>query len=271
MKYAIIGYPVEHSLSPVMHQAGYKEVELKAEYHRIPVQSADLCQRIQYLKDNHYAGWNVTYPLKEDIIPYLDQISPEAERIGAVNTVKVVDSLLIGQNTDGEGFVQSIRTKGYSLQGKRVVILGAGGAAKAIAVAMVQHECEMLILNRDVNKAKRLARKVLSLGGKATGVLLEKGDWLHEVDLLIQTTPIGMNGESYPFDLAGINSSAWVVDLIYHPAVTPFLEDAESQGCQTMNGLEMLLYQGVLAWEFWLNIEAPVSVMRKALRQRSMG
>jgi shikimate dehydrogenase len=209
--------------------------------------------------------------LKEDIIPYLDQITPQAERIGAVNTVKVVDSILIGHNTDGEGFVQSLCTKGYSLNGKRVVILGAGGAAKAIAVTMVQQKCEILILNRNMDKAEHLAQNVVSLGGKAAGALLQKGHWLHEVDLLIQTTPIGMNGESYPFDLDGINSSAWVVDLIYHPAVTPFLEDAESQGCQTINGLEMLLYQGVLAWNFWLNIEAPVSVMRRALRQRSMG
>lgn len=265
MKYAIIGDPVTHSLSPAMHNAGFKAVGLDAQYHRIPVKMSELKEGLQFLKDNNYNGWNVTYPLKEAIIPFLDHVSSAALAIGAVNTVKAVDGLLYGHNTDGEGFLQSLLTKGHSLKGKNIVILGAGGAAKAIAVTLAAHQAVLTILNRNESKAKVLAEKIRELGGKASWGELNSDKWLQEVDVLIQTTPIGMKGEKFPFSLEGIALSSLVVDLIYHPARTPFLEEAELRGCATMNGLEMLLYQGVLAWEYWLNSEAPISVMHRAL------
>jgi len=269
MKFAIIGYPVEHSLSPEMHEAGFKALGLEAQYHRLPVQPANLAESIGYLQENHYSGWNVTYPLKEEILPFLDEVTPEALHIGAVNTVKAVDGLLVGHNTDGGGFIQSLVTKGFALPGKKAVILGAGGAAKAIAVALAEQKTEVLILNRRPEKAGQLAGHICGLGGKASSGVLEAGSWLQNADLLIQTTPVGMSGEDYVLDLKGINPAAWVVDLIYHPAETSFLADAARQGCQTMNGLDMLLYQGVLAWKFWLNLEAPVAAMRRALLLRS--
>jgi shikimate dehydrogenase len=265
MKYAIIGYPVKHSLSPLMHEAGFKALGLPAVYHRIPVTLSGLQEGLRYLRENGYAGWNVTYPLKEGIIPYLEILSPEASAIGAVNTVKLVDDSLHGHNTDGEGFCSSLSVQGFVWHQKKAAILGAGGAAKSIAVALAQRGVDLIILNRSEMKAQKLAAQVSALGGKAGWGSLAEGEWLQELDLLIQTTPVGMQGESFPLQLRGIRSSTWVIDLIYQPAVTPFLSQAAAYGCPTLNGLPMLLYQGVLAWKFWLGLEAPLEVMRRAL------
>ncbi|MCM1566951.1 MAG: shikimate dehydrogenase [Dehalobacter sp.] len=268
MKYAIIGYPVEHSLSPKMHEAGFKAAGLPATYDRITVQPTQLAESIGYLKNNGYDGWNVTYPLKEKIIPYMDVLTPEAQNIGAVNTVKVQNGRLYGHNTDGGGFIQSLLSKGFVFEGKEVVILGAGGAAKAIAAALASLQVKMLILNRSEEKAVTLAGQVNRLGGNAVSGILAPGCWLKAVDLLIQTTSIGMKDEAYTIDLQGLNPSAWAVDLIYHPAVTDFMAQADACGCRSMNGLDMLLYQGVLAWEFWLERKAPLDIMRKALQEK---
>lgn len=268
MKYAIIGYPVDHSLSPEMHEAGFKAAGVDAIYERISVRPSELAAGIHYLKDNHYDGWNVTYPLKEKIIPYLDQMTPEARNIGAVNTVKIENGLLYGHNTDGDGFIQALLSKGFVFENKKVVMLGAGGAAKAIAVSLARYNVKLLILNRTQDKAEVLAEQVNALGGEASGDILAPGAWLESVDLLIQTTSVGMIGEPYLIKLDGITPSAWVVDLIYYPAVTNILSEAAARGCQTFNGLDMLLFQGALAWEFWLGIKAPIDSMRKALIKR---
>ncbi|MGI5901938.1 MAG: shikimate dehydrogenase [Desulfitobacteriia bacterium] len=264
-KYAVIGFPIHHSLSPLMHEAGFKFLGLEGEYHRIPVTIDKLEESLDYLKSNHYAGWNVTFPLKEKIMPLLDYITPEALACGAVNTVKVVQGNLYGYNTDGEGFVQFLQEKGFDFSKKQVVILGAGGSAKAIAVALAKTKVKTLILNRTEEKAEKLARQIRNLGAEASWGSFKRGEWLYHVDLLIQTTSLGMSGEQYPLDLQGLNSRAWVVDLIYKPMVTPFLNQAAAYGCQTFNGLGMLLHQGALAWKIWLGIEAPLSAMREAL------
>ncbi len=266
MKYTIIGYPVEHSLSPIMHEAGFRELGIDAQYHRTPLQPTELAKGLAFLLETGYSGMNVTYPLKEAIIPFLDEVSSQASAIGAVNTVKVVDGLLQGYNTDGDGFVQALRGQGYDFNGRNVVILGAGGSARSIAASLAHLPLkEVLILNRTVNKARTLVELVQTLGGQATWGSFLPGEWLKKVDLLIQTTSIGMKGEPYPLSLQGIKPSAWVIDLIYHPPLTKFLAEAELSGCRTMNGLDMLLYQGALAWKIWFDREAPVAQMRKAL------
>lgn len=266
MKYGIIGYPVENSLSPVMHEAGFKELGIDAQYNRIPLLATELAEGIASLLEAGYAGINVTYPLKEAVLPFLDEVSPAASAIGAVNTVKVVGGVLQGYNTDGDGFVQALREQGYDFQGRNVVILGAGGSAKSIAASLASLPVkEVLILNRTEEKARTLVELVQTLGGQASWGSFLSGDWLKQVDLLIQTTSIGMKGESYPLSLQGLKASAWVIDLIYHPPLTKFLAEAESLDCCTMNGLDMLLYQGALAWKIWFNREAPVLQMRKAI------
>ncbi|KUO58787.1 MAG: shikimate dehydrogenase [Gracilibacter sp. BRH_c7a] len=266
MKYGIIGYPVEHSLSPVMHEAGFRELGIDAQYHRIPLHPTELAEGLAFLLELGYSGINVTYPLKEAVLPFLDKVNPQASEIGAVNTIKVVDGGLQGYNTDGDGFVQALKEQGYDFTGRKVVILGAGGSAKSIAASLAHLPIkEILILNRTEEKARILVELVHSLGGQASGEAFISGDWLKKVDLLIQTTSVGMRGESYPLSLQGINPSAWVIDLIYHPPLTKFLAEAESLGCRTMNGLDMLIWQGALAWKIWLDREAPVAQMRRAL------
>lgn len=265
LKYAIIGYPVAHSLSPEMHEAGFKTAGIDATYERITIHPLELTAGISDLKANHFNGFNVTYPLKEKIIPFLDGLTSEAQAIGAVNTVKIENGLLYGHNTDGQGFVEALRRQDFDFNSKKVVILGAGGAAKAIAVSLACLNVYLLILNRTSEKAAALAEQVNLLGGKASGDILAPGTWLESVDLLVQTTSVGMKSEPYLFDLQGINPAAWAVDLIYNPAVTSLLSNAALHGCRTFNGLDMLLFQGVLAWDFWFGVKAPVDSMRKAL------
>lgn len=263
--FAVIGYPIEHSYSPVMHNAGYRALRMDAEYLRFLVHPEQLNQAVQGLHALGFSGWNVTLPHKERIIPLLDHLTPEAQRAGAVNTVKILDGQRIGHNTDGLGFVRSLEHEISSLAGKKVVLLGAGGAAKGIALALAERGMQIHILNRTCEKADALAQMIQCWGGKATVGTFSPGEWLNDVELLVQTTSLGLHGEPFPFSLQGISKEALVVDILFNPWETPFLREAKNQGCRTMNGINMLLYQGALAWEFWLGSQAPVEAMRQAL------
>lgn len=264
--FAVIGDPIEHSLSPLMHNAGYRALGLAAEFQRFRVESDRLAEAVKGLSALGFAGWNVTLPHKEKIVPLLDSLTPEAERAGAVNVVKIEEGRLIGHNTDGLGFVLSVKEILKDLKGKKAVILGAGGAAKGIALALAGQDVQIHILNRTLDKAQLLAEQVRQGGGVAKAGALAPGDWLKDVDLLVQTTSLGLQGESYSFSLEGISREALVVDIIFNPWETAFLQDARKQGCPTRNGLDMLLYQGAYAWEFWLGGQAPVEVMERALK-----
>ena len=272
--FAVIGDPIEHSLSPVMHRAAFKAKGIEAEYQRFRVSPDNLGAAVSGLTALGFAGWNVTIPHKEKIIPFLHELTPEAKRAGAVNTVKVDSGRLIGHNTDGQGFVRSIETelvgtdsRGW-FNGKNAVILGAGGAAKGIAFALADKGMNLHILNRTEEKAHELAGLVRAQGGEATGGELLPGKWLGQADLVIQTTSVGLKGEKFLFSLAEINPEALVVDIIFRPQETAFLREAKAKGCHTLNGLGMLLHQGVLAWEFWLGERAPLAEMWDALRNR---
>lgn len=266
--FAVIGDPIGHSLSPVMHRAAFKAKGIQAEYQRFRVSPENLGEAVAGLAALGFDGWNVTLPHKEKIIPYLHELTPEAEKAGAVNTVKVDHGKLTGHNTDGLGFVRSIEAEmpgGY--HGKYAVILGAGGAAKGITFALADRGMRLHVLNRTAGKAEELAGLVRARGGEASWAELVPGAWLGQVDLIIQTTSVGLKGEKYLFSLAGINPQALAVDIIFRPAETLFLREAKSQGCRTLNGLGMLLHQGVLAWEYWLGEKAPVKEMEAALTQ----
>ncbi|MDP4161222.1 MAG: shikimate dehydrogenase [Bacillota bacterium] len=266
--YAVIGDPIEHSLSPWMHNAGYSASGVDAEYHRFCVKPSQLAEAVEGLCALGYSGWNVTIPHKEHIIPLLDILTPEARRAGAVNTVKIQEGKRIGHNTDGAGFVRSVEGDLQGFKGKNAVLLGAGGASKGIALALAERGMKVHILNRTLEKAEELVQAVERAGGTATSGEFASGDWLTEVDLLVQTTSVGLHDEPYPFSLEGISSGTLVVDIIVTPRETAFLKDAKKQGCRTQDGLDMLLYQGVLAWEFWLGGQAPVEEMRQALKKQ---
>ncbi|MDQ7095757.1 shikimate dehydrogenase [Desulfosporosinus sp. PR] len=266
--YAVIGDPIEHSYSPGMHNAGYDSLGIDAVYHRFQVRSDRLAEAVEGLCALGFAGWNVTLPHKESIIAHLDVLTPQALRAGAVNTVKIHEGKKIGHNTDGDGFIRSIEGDLQSMAGKKAVLLGAGGAAKGIALALAERGMQIHILNRTPEKAMELAHIVRELGEKGSWGSFEPGPWLKDVDLLVQTTSLSLHEGPFPFTLAGISRQALVVDIIVKARETAFLEEARKQGCRTFGGMDMLLYQGALAWEFWLGGQAPIEAMRKGLKDQ---
>ena len=266
--YAVIGDPIEHSLSPWMHKAGYEALGIDAEYQRFHVEPSHLAEAVEGLCALGFSGWNVTLPHKEKIIPLLDTLTPEARRAGAVNTVKIHEGQRIGHNTDGVGFIRSVEGNLNGFKGKKAVLLGAGGASKGIALALAAQGMQVHILNRTPEKATVLVEWIKQWGGTATSGEFAPGDWMEDADLLVQTTSVGLHGEPFPFSVQGISDRALVVDIIFNPRDTVFLKDAKKQGCRTLNGLGMLLYQGAYAWEFWLGGQAPVEVMRQALKEQ---
>ncbi|AGA69884.1 shikimate dehydrogenase [Desulfitobacterium dichloroeliminans LMG P-21439] len=266
--FAVIGDPIAHSLSPIMHQAGYKTAGYVADYQKFQVIPEALGEAVQGLRALGFTGWNVTVPHKEAILPYLDELTVEAQRAGAVNTVKVKQGRLVGHNTDGSGLVRSLEDYLELSEAKKIVILGAGGAAKGIAMALAPFNVDLLILNRTPERAKELAQKVREYGGQASQAAWGPGEWIAQADCLIQTTSIGLKNESYPFSLEGIRPGSVVVDIIFNPWETPFLKSAKTLDCRVLNGIDMLLYQGVNAWEFWFEDRAPVEAMKMALYQQ---
>ncbi len=266
--YAVIGDPIQHSLSPGMHNAGYRSLGVDAEYSRFQVEARRLAGAVEGLRALGFSGWNVTLPHKESIIPLLDTLTPQAKRAGAVNTVKIHERQLIGHNTDGDGFVRSVEEDLKGFKGKKAVLLGAGGASKGIALALAEQGMQLHILNRTPEKAMELVQVIQHEGGRATSGTFAPGDWLEDADLLVQTTSVGLYNEPFPFSLAGISKQALVVDIIFNPIETIFLQEAKKLGCRTQNGIGMLLYQGALAWEFWLGGKAPVAEMRQALKNQ---
>jgi shikimate dehydrogenase len=220
----------------------------------------------------NFGGANVTIPHKEAAFAALNELSPEALHIGAVNTIVPRGKILVGHNTDGEGFVASLREEaGEEPAGKRVGLIGAGGGAKAVAYALgVAEAAELAIFSRSQDRARSLASRLRRLFGNcevlALGLQDIEPDRLRRMDILINTTPVGMKpSDSALFDYAMLPESVLVCDLIYRPSETPLLASARSRGCRVLNGTGMLLYQGAQAFELWTGEKAPVPVMREAL------
>ncbi len=271
---AIIGHPVSHSLSPQMHQAAFDALKLDYCYLPFDLFPKDLKKGIQALKLLGFRGFNVTVPHKTEIVPLLDQISREASLIGAVNTVLIEKGKLKGFNTDGPGFIESLKREwGYSVQKQHVVIIGAGGAAKAVAAQICLEKAASLgIVNRTVSKGE-LLKKQLQKSFPATKIEVfpSKGEALKQLirqsDLLINATSLGLHpGDSSPCTPDYFFKGLKVVDLIYNPPITTFLRGAGKKGCRTLNGLSMLLYQGALAFKIWTGKKPPVRLMARTLR-----
>jgi shikimate dehydrogenase len=255
--YGILGRPVAHSLSPAMHNAAFRKVGLNAVYVAFPV--ADLAQAVAGLRGLQIPGVSVTIPLKEDIIPLLDEIDPRAEKIGAVNTVVNRDGQLTGYNTDWQGALLALTEK-TEIAGQRVLILGAGGAAKAIAFAVQEQGGQVAITDVDLAKALALSRKLW--------VEVVAPDHLEDypADILINATPVGMAPRSghIPLDPALLGRFGVVMDIVYKPLQTRLLQEASARGCQVIDGLRMLIHQGAAQFELWTGRPAPLEVMARA-------
>jgi shikimate dehydrogenase len=267
---AIIGDPVGHSLSPVMHNAAFKELGLNIVYVAFPVKTNMLEDAILGARSLGLLGLNVTMPHKHAVIQYLNETDATAKAMGVVNTILNERGKLFGYNTDGKGAMIALQENRVDPEEKKILLLGAGGAAKAIAFQAAQETDELGILNRTENKAKQLAELInKTFGTKVTGRTLSAEvlkEELETTDILVNATSVGMspdvNASPVPADL--LHSGLCVMDIVYNPLETKLLKDAKIVGAKVVSGLEMLLYQGVVAFEIWTNCPAPVDVMKKA-------
>jgi len=266
--YGIIGYPVKHSFSPMMHNAAFSELKMDARYLPFSVKPKNIQQAIHGIKALDILGINVTIPHKSSIIPYLDEITPLASKIGAVNTVKNVNGRLIGTNTDVIGFIQSLKSLKFSPLDKTIGLLGAGGSARALIAGLADAGCsKILIHNRTVERAEKLELEFSKKFTKTqiNSVSLEK-IYNSNLDLLVNTTTVGMEHDASPIDLKHLQKKTSVADIIYSPSETKLLRQANNLGIPNINGIGMLLFQGSAAFKFWTEKSAPEDVMLEKLR-----
>ena len=274
-KSGILGCPLGHSISPCFQNAAFTNLGIEATYEAWPVVTAELPERIQNLRESDFLGANVTIPYKELVIPLLDEIDDWALKIGSVNTIVNQAGLLIGYNTDTVGFLRAISEYGnYEPSGRDVLLIGAGGAARAAAHALMEAGVKTLwIANRTYDRVKRLADELLEIG-EVKPIGLDGPEFRKSaasVSLIVNSTSLGMKHtpEAHINPLEGLNigSSTLVTDMVYNPLDTPMLIAAENRGCRILSGLPMLVLQGAASFELWTGDGAPVDVMFSAARQ----
>jgi shikimate dehydrogenase len=265
---ALFGYPVEHSLSPAMHNAAFERLGLDYCYTAFPVKPEMLKEAVAAIRALPLAGANVTVPHKENVIALLDEVDGEAAFIGAVNTVVNDGGRLKGYNTDGRGFMRGVSEAGVSLDGKRVLVLGAGGGSRAIGYYISEKAARLFLFDIDEAKAARLEADLGRLRENVSKV--ETLNDLGGVDVVINATPLGLKqSDPLPVNSELLHGRLVVGDLIYRE--TPLLAEASRRGCRTFNGLGMLLWQGVLAFELWTGRTPPVDLMRQVLLEGMKG
>ena len=264
MNYYLLGYPVGHSVSPAMHNAAFKELGMPNKYSLLEAPRAQLPDIVKKrIKVDSFGGANVTIPHKMEIIQYLDELADSAEKAWAVNTIQYRDGILIGHNTDALGGVRALTEVYGSLSDAKVVLLGAGGAAKALAAELAPKVDKLTILNRSVDKAKELAER---LGESVNYDSITNHSVIQSADILINATPVGMHpsiNES-PVNPSALHSDLLVFDIVYNPQKTRLLADAERTGARTLGGLWMLVYQGIEAFKIWTGVEPSADTMYNA-------
>jgi len=270
----VMGFPVSHSLSPVMHNAAIAAMQLDYVYVPLPIPVEDLGAAIAGLRAvKSLHGFNLTIPHKIEVMPLLDEILPIAKSVGAVNTVKRIDDRLVGTNTDVAGFLEPLKKIEINWAETPALILGCGGAAKAVLAACLELGCPMIhVVGRDPKKLKKFHGNMTS---QLRDYNLRVHPWtslphlLEIAGLVINATPIGMGSDPHtPINEAEMSllpSQAIAYDLIYTPRPTRFLQLAAARGLTAIDGLEMLIHQGAIALEFWLDCPVPIEIMRQAL------
>ena len=275
IRLGIFGFPVAHSKSPQMHRAAARALGIALEYDLFEVAPADLAAQVRAKHDERIGGYNLTVPHKQAVIALLDEVAADARSIGAVNTVVRTDDRYVGHNTDAPGLVRSLEEAGVRIEDGKVVILGAGGAARAAVVGLSSAGAgEIAVLARRPEQGEAL---VESLAGVVEGILeaapLSEADWhFDSATLLVQATSatLASNPRAGEFaamlPIEALPPDAAVVDMVYEPLKTAVLARAEERGLRTVDGLGMLLHQGTIAFEMWTGLPAPLDVMRGALR-----
>jgi len=271
---AVIGDPIRHSLSPCIHNAAFQHLGLDYAYVAFRVGLKDLGDAVRGMRGLSLRGLNVTTPLKLEIMQHLDRLDGSAEAAGAVNTVLNQDGTLVGYDTDGKGALAALEEGERRLAEEKVVIMGAGGASRAISQTLAGEALEVVILNRTPERAERLAEEVSERVGRRVrsgklcrNVLKEE---LEDADVLVNATSVGMRpreGET-PVDGDLLRPGLLVFDLVYDPPETRLLREARSARAETIDGLTMLVHQGAASFEIWTGMRAPVRVMMRAARER---
>jgi shikimate dehydrogenase len=278
IRLGVFGDPVAHSLSPQMQNAALKQVEMQ--YARFQIAPSELGEALDLVRELNFVGVNLTVPHKIAALELVDEVDPIAKQTGAVNTIKIDNGKLRGFNTDGKGFARAIREEfSVDLRDLRVLLLGAGGAARAIALQCGKENCERLVIaNRTFEKAKKLADelreyfagpRVLGPVARLQAIAWEESALRFQIgnaDLVVNATPLGLNrGDPSPIPSRLLAPHLMIYDTVYAEKRTPLLAAAIEAGARGANGLSMLLHQGALAFEIWFGREAPIDVMRAAL------
>lgn len=268
----VFGDPADDNPTGVMEEAAFAACNLNWRYLTLKVTKEDFEDAMKAIHALNLRGMNLTMPHKINVIPHLDELSQAASIIGAVNTIVVKDGKLFGENTDGKGFVQALKNKNVALEGKKVVILGAGGAARAISVeCALAGATSVMIVNRHAERAEELAEVInKNTNAKSCGVAWTKAFAIPEgTDILINATSIGFApnvSERPDLDYNTITSDMVVSDVVFNPCDTEFLKEAAAHGAMAVNGLGMLACQGALNFTLWTGVEAPLDVMEEQLR-----
>lgn len=266
----LIADPIEHSISPLMHNAAFEKLGLDYVYVPFRVRQEDLHHAISGMRTLNIAGLNVTIPHKVAVMPLLDEVDILAQKVGAVNTIVNDGGVLKGYNTDAAGFLHALRGAGIEPQNKDVVILGAGGAARAIAYILAASNARVVIINRNLERARELVHEISEASSRELRFLrLEETSFiqtLKKCDILVNATSVGMSPEvdETPVPARLLRPGMVVFDIVYNPVRTRLLKEAKSAGARTISGIEMLVGQGALAFEKWTGKPAPVAVMRQA-------
>jgi len=268
--YGIFGYPVKHSKSPTFQTAAFQHLGINAVYIPFQVKPEDIEKAVESLRVLDIKGVNVTIPHKENVIPYLNEISEEVKVIKAVNTIKNIDGYLTGYNTDWYGFIEGLKEIMPDIAGKRVLVIGAGGSSRAIIYGLLnQGAGKIYLANRTIQRAENLIEDFSNFYRIVKMIIkpISLGDInriLNEVELIVNTTSVGLNEDDPEiFDYNLINSSHTVVDIIYKE--TKLLQKAKEKNAKYQNGYPMLIYQGAKSFEIWTGKPAPIEVMKKAI------
>ncbi len=265
----LIGNPVEHSMSPSMQNPAFQQKGLNYVYVTFKVEEENIEKALEGIKGLEIEGVNVTIPHKSSVIPHLDNIDDTAEKIGAVNTIKREKNELIGYNTDGKGALKSLKNNLGGIKDKKVLMLGAGGAARAIGFTLVENEASLTISNRSEEKGENLASEIGENTSTEVKHISQKRNTLKKEiekhDILIDSTSVGMhpNEDQTLVESEMMNENLTVMDIVYNPKKTKLLKEAEKAGAKTISGLEMLVYQGAASFEIWTGKSAPIDTMMK--------
>ncbi len=272
---AVVANPIKHSISPFIHNSAFEATNTNGVYLAWEVDATELAETVANIRRYQMYGINLSMPYKEQVIPYLDQLSEEACLIGAVNTVVNREGTLIGYNTDGKGFFKSLPS--FKISRKRLVLLGAGGAAKAILAQAILDgvsQISVFVRSSSMEKTRPYLEKIQNATGFRVDLfaledIQELQDSITQADLLVNATSVGMDGSSQPIPTSIVlPEKLMVADVIYQPFETPFLKWARNQGNQSINGLGMLLYQAAEAFELWTGKEMPTDQIWESLKQK---